>query len=107
MVQTIAVITIIYASFATIIQEDTKKLIAYSSIVVILGLFSNSLKVKLSIHGGTIEVQFLFSASHVVGSVGIPHVSGYGDGGNTSGRPNAPLLTRETNSSLKLFILHF
>ena len=67
MVQTIAVITIIYASFATIIQEDTKKLIAYSSIahmgVVILGLFSNSLKVKLSIHGGTIEVQFLFSAN--------------------------------------------
>ena len=67
MVQTIAVITIIYASFATIIQEDTKKIIAYSSIahmgVVILGLFSNSLKVKLSIHGGTIEVQFLFSAN--------------------------------------------
>ena len=62
MVQTIAVITIIYASFATIIQEDTKKLIAYSSIVVILGLFSNSLKVKLSIHEGKIKVQFLFSA---------------------------------------------
>jgi hypothetical protein len=30
--QTIAIITIIYASLATIIQQDTKKLIAYSSI---------------------------------------------------------------------------
>jgi len=32
LVQTIAVITIIYASFSTIIQQDTKRLIAYSSI---------------------------------------------------------------------------
>jgi hypothetical protein len=32
MVQTIAVISIIYASFATIVQEDTKRLIAYSSV---------------------------------------------------------------------------
>jgi NADH-ubiquinone oxidoreductase chain 4 len=47
MVQTIAVITIIYASFSTIIQQDTKRLIAYSSIahmgLVVLGLFSNSI----------------------------------------------------------------
>jgi len=35
MVQTIAVISIIYASFATIVQEDTKRLIAYSSIAPI------------------------------------------------------------------------
>lgn len=46
--QTIAVICIIYASFATIVQQDTKALIAYSSIchmgVVILGLFSNSIQ---------------------------------------------------------------
>lgn len=53
MVQTIAVITIIYASFSTIIQQDTKRLIAYSSIahmgVVVLGLFSNTIQ---GIEGG-------------------------------------------------------
>jgi NADH-ubiquinone oxidoreductase chain 4 len=47
LVQTIAIITLIYASFSTIIQHDTKCLIAYSSIchmaVVILGLFSNTI----------------------------------------------------------------
>lgn len=47
MVQTIAIITIMYASFATIIQQDTKKLIAYSSIchmsVAVLGIFSNTI----------------------------------------------------------------
>jgi NADH-ubiquinone oxidoreductase chain 4 len=47
-VQTLAVITIIYASLATIIQQDTKGLIAYSSIshmgVVVLGIFSNSIQ---------------------------------------------------------------
>ena len=44
LVQTIAVVTLIYSSLATIIQQDTKSLIAYSSIahmsVVILGLSS-------------------------------------------------------------------
>nr|YP_009487196.1 NADH dehydrogenase subunit 4 [Russula abietina]AWB36098.1 NADH dehydrogenase subunit 4 [Russula abietina] len=48
LVQTIAIITLIYASLATIIQQDTKALIAYSSIahmsIVILGLFSNSIQ---------------------------------------------------------------
>lgn len=48
LVQTIAVITIIYASLSTIIQQDTKRLIAYSSIahmgVVVLGLFSNTIQ---------------------------------------------------------------
>ena len=48
LVQTIAIITIIYASLATIIQQDTKALIAYSSIahmgVVILGLFTNTIQ---------------------------------------------------------------
>lgn len=48
LVQTIALITIIYASLATIVQQDTKALIAYSSIshmgVVILGLFSNTIQ---------------------------------------------------------------
>lgn len=48
LVQTIALITIIYASLATIVQQDTKALIAYSSIshmgVVLLGLFSNTIQ---------------------------------------------------------------
>src|SRR6202000_2116747 len=48
LVQTIAVISIIYASLATIVQEDTKRLIAYSSVahmgVVVLGLFSNTIQ---------------------------------------------------------------
>jgi len=47
MVQTISVITLIYASLATIKQQDTKTLIAYSSIchmaVVVLGIFSNTI----------------------------------------------------------------
>jgi len=45
-VQVIAILTLIYASFATILQQDNKTLIAYSSIchmaVVVLGIFSNS-----------------------------------------------------------------
>jgi len=53
LIQTVAVIAIIYASFSTIIQQDTKRLIAYSSIahmgVVVLGLFSNSIQ---GIEGG-------------------------------------------------------
>ena len=44
MVQTIAVISIIYASLATIVQQDTKTLIAYSSIGhirwVVLGILT-------------------------------------------------------------------
>jgi NADH-ubiquinone oxidoreductase chain 4 len=48
LVQTIAIVTLIYASLATVIQGDTKVLIAYSSIchmaIVILGLFSNTLQ---------------------------------------------------------------
>jgi NADH-ubiquinone oxidoreductase chain 4 len=48
LIQTIAIITLIYASLATIVQQDTKALIAYSSIahmsVVILGLFSNTIQ---------------------------------------------------------------
>ena len=47
LVQTFAIISLIYASFSTIIQQDTKRLIAYSSMahmaVVVLGLFSNNL----------------------------------------------------------------
>lgn len=47
LIQTIAILSLIYASFSTIIQQDTKRLIAYSSVahmaVVVLGLFSNNL----------------------------------------------------------------
>jgi len=47
LVQTFAILSLIYASFSTIIQQDTKRLIAYSSVahmaVVVLGLFSNNL----------------------------------------------------------------
>lgn len=47
LVQTIAIVTLIYASLVTIIQHDTKQLIAYSSVchmaVVVLGLFSNNI----------------------------------------------------------------
>jgi proton-translocating NADH-quinone oxidoreductase chain M len=48
LVQTIAIITIIYASLSTVIQQDTKRLIAYSSVahmgVLVLGLFSNTIQ---------------------------------------------------------------
>lgn len=47
LVQTICIISIIYSSFSTIVQQDTKRLIAYSSIahmaIVVLGLFSNTI----------------------------------------------------------------
>lgn len=47
LVQTIAIITLIYASLATIRQVDFKRLVAYSSVahmaIVVLGLFSNTL----------------------------------------------------------------
>lgn len=47
LVQTIAVITLIYSSLATLRQVDTKALVAYSSIghmaIIVLGLFSNTL----------------------------------------------------------------
>ena len=60
LVQTIAIVTLIYSSLATIIQQDTKSLIAYSSIahmsVVILGLFSNSIQ--------GIEGAILLSLAH-------------------------------------------
>jgi len=46
-VQCLSVISIIYASLSTIVQQDTKRLIAYSSIahvsVIVLGIFSNTI----------------------------------------------------------------
>ena len=48
LIQSIAIISLIYASFSTIVQQDTKRLIAYSSVchmaVVVLGLFSNTIQ---------------------------------------------------------------
>jgi NADH-ubiquinone oxidoreductase chain 4 len=47
LVQTIAIVTLIYSSLATIRQIDFKRLVAYSSIshiaIVVLGLFSNTI----------------------------------------------------------------
>ena len=47
LVQTVAIVTLIYSSLATIRQSDRKSIIAYSSIahirVVVLGLFSNTI----------------------------------------------------------------
>jgi NADH:ubiquinone oxidoreductase subunit 4 (subunit M) len=46
-IQCLAVISIIYASLSTVVQQDTKRLIAYSSIahvsVIVLGIFSNTI----------------------------------------------------------------
>ena len=53
LVQTVAIVTLVYASLATLRQVDTKAYIAYSSIahmaVVVLGLFSNTIQ---GIEGG-------------------------------------------------------
>ena len=55
LVQTIAIVTLVYSSLATIRQVDFKALVAYSSIahiaVVVIGLFSNTL---IGIEGGYI-----------------------------------------------------
>jgi NADH-ubiquinone oxidoreductase chain 4 len=69
LIQTVAIISLIYASFSTIIQQDTKRLIAYSSVahmaVVVLGLFSNNLQgiegaILLAIgHGFTSPALFI------------------------------------------------
>lgn len=67
LVQTIAVITLVYASLATIRQVDTKKIVAYSSIghqaVVVLGLFSNTIQ--------GIEGAILLSIAHAFASPGL------------------------------------
>jgi NADH-ubiquinone oxidoreductase chain 4 len=67
LVQTLAIITLVYASLATIIQNDTKVLVAYSSIahmaVIILGLFSNTIS--------GIEGAILLSIAHAFVSPGL------------------------------------
>ena len=89
LVQTIAVIAIIYASLSTIIQQDTKRLIAYSSIahmgVVVLGIFSNNIHgiegaILLSIaHGFVSPALFICVGGIIYDRVGtrvIPYISG-------------------------------
>lgn len=48
LVQMIAIISLVYASFSTMRQNDTKAIIAYSSVahmaIVLLGIFSNSIQ---------------------------------------------------------------
>lgn len=60
LVQTVAIITLVYSSLATIRQIDTKGYVAYSSIghmsVVVLGLFSNTIQ--------GIEGAILLSIAH-------------------------------------------
>jgi NADH-ubiquinone oxidoreductase chain 4 len=74
-VLTIASISLIYASFSTIVQQDTKKLIAYSSIahmaVVILGLFSNTVigiegAILLSIAHGFVSPALFICAGGII-----------------------------------------
>lgn len=59
-IQTIAIITLVYASLTTIVQEDTKELIAYSSIchmaVVTIAIFANNIQ--------AIEGAILLSLAH-------------------------------------------
>ena len=74
-VQIIAIITLIYASFATILQQDNKTLIAYSSIchmaVVVLGIFSNSFigivgAILLGIAHGFVSPALFFCVGGVI-----------------------------------------
>jgi NADH-ubiquinone oxidoreductase chain 4 len=89
LVQTIAVISIIYASLSTIIQQDTKKLIAYSSIahmgVVVLGLFSNTIQgiegaILLGIAHGLVSPALFICAGGIIydrtGTRLIPYIKG-------------------------------
>ena len=89
LVQTIAIVTLIYASLATIVQQDTKSLIAYSSIchmaVVILGLFSNTIQgiegaILLSLAHGFVSPALFICVGGViydrVHTRGIPYIRG-------------------------------
>jgi NADH-ubiquinone oxidoreductase chain 4 len=74
-IQTIAIVTLILSSLSTIIQQDTKRLIAYSSIahmsVVILGLFSNTIigiqgAILLSIAHGFVSPALFIAVGGVI-----------------------------------------
>lgn len=89
LVQTIAIVTLIYSSLTTIIQHDTKSLIAYSSIahmsVVILGLFSNTIigiegAILLSLAHGFVSPALFVCVGGVIyertGTRIIPYIRG-------------------------------
>jgi len=89
MLQTIAVITIIYASLSTIVQQDTKRLIAYSSVchmgVVVLGIASNTIlglegAILLSIAHGFVSPALFICAGGIIydrtGTRLIPYIRG-------------------------------
>ena len=75
LVQTMSVISIIYASIVTLRQTDFKKLVAYSSVahmgVVVLGLFSNTVQgiegaILLSIAHGIVSPALFFLVGGVL-----------------------------------------
>jgi len=75
LVQTIAVITLIYSSLTTLRQTDFKVLVAYSSIahmsVVVIGLFSNTLQgieggILLSIAHGLVSPALFFCVGGIL-----------------------------------------
>jgi NADH-ubiquinone oxidoreductase chain 4 len=75
LVQTIAVVTLIYSSLTTLRQTDFKVLVAYSSIahmsVVVIGLFSNTLQgiegaILLSIAHGIVSPALFFCVGGIL-----------------------------------------
>jgi NADH-ubiquinone oxidoreductase chain 4 len=75
LVQTIAVITLIYSSLTTLRQTDFKVLVAYSSIahmsVVVIGLFSNTIQgiegaILLSIAHGLVSPAMFFCVGGIL-----------------------------------------
>jgi NADH-ubiquinone oxidoreductase chain 4 len=88
-VQAIAIFTLVFASLATIVQQDSKKLVAYSSIahmaVCILGLFSNTVigiegAILLSIAHGFVSPALFICVGGVIydraHTRAIPYVRG-------------------------------
>jgi NADH-ubiquinone oxidoreductase chain 4 len=89
LIQTVAIISLIYTSLATMTQQDTKTLIAYSSVahmsVVILGLFSNTIQgidgaILLALaHGFVSPALFICVGGIIYDRIGtriIPYVRG-------------------------------
>jgi len=75
LVQTIALVTLIYSSLTTLRQTDFKVLVAYSSIahmsVVVIGLFSNNIQgiegaILLSIAHGIVSPALFFCVGSVL-----------------------------------------
>lgn len=75
LVQTIAVVTLVYSSLTTLRQTDFKVLVAYSSIahmsVVVIGLFSNNLQgiegaIMLSLAHGIVSPALFFCVGGIL-----------------------------------------